>query len=106
MFGPVLRPGVEQETKSASLGIERTEVCPFISVAPPASQGEIIGITCTSVLESNYVVNFMREETQRNSQQTILAAVGSAFFNVSSQGSRNISHKLRLAGEIRQVAHF
>jgi hypothetical protein len=96
-----MRPGVEQETKSASLGIERTEVCPFISVAPPASQGEIFRISYTSVLDSNYMVNFVREETQRISQQTILAAVGSAFFNVSAKVGRNISHKSRLAGDIR-----
>ena len=54
MFRPLLRPGVKKKAESTSLGVERTEVCSFISVAPPASKCEVVRIGSSPMLQGNY----------------------------------------------------
>ena len=82
---PPLAPRVKETHECAALGIQRTNIAPFPSVAPKTSVGKVPRTRLPAMFAADNVVYLMRRIRIVFVKQAILTSVGGAFCDNSPQ---------------------
>ncbi len=96
MLAPPIATWIEQRSDLTSLGINPSEVAPFVQIAVGAGQSQVAEIIVAAVLARDDVLNLQRNERRIGlSVLTIFAAVTRSG---PHGGTRGGIHRSRLAG--------